>query len=935
MHEGLAMHWYVIGISILLVTGLSFINFLALPHAAVIPHQTSPLLHPRILAGAALHSEPVASAALTSPPLDRRLDFYGQPVGEPGGVKGNAAAGGAAPAQREAAALRGAGATAAPALGEAAAAVAQRRPAPRETATSKVVAAAAASDFVHVPPKEGPRIAFKGGIAALNGESWLRLAQAVDNAEVTLGVWIFLPHVLLASFPPSSSSMKTVAATKESGCKKNDNTQGWALFVHEWGTTNRQLRLSWTTSAGACHELFSKTSLVPYNTWVHVGFSLSKNDDRGMIFLDGQVIADTRSEIGSYTSFGQVLPLQQASVASRLVLHGGSLFIGGHRPQQSDSAGGQSHLFMGFLGDLRLVHATFGNSPEMLRALMASESELRTLVPVAAVTVALHFAVGEMPPSVIDCAVLGHGTGRTNHVKVVRWQEQPSYPTAAAAHAEGGAADAGHSTTPSPPGMTLSPAALRATWPQAWTDRFSEDVLVQSQEEAYGWADEVRDAMRHTWRGYKAKAWGRDDIKPDSGNVKDWCRMAVTMLDGLSTLWVMGLHAEFDEAAAWIEKQNMPEHGKHGMHSLFEINIRALGGLLSAYSLSNRTMFLDTARRLGDVLLPAFRTASGIPKSTVDVGTGDSQWHSWVQKAVLAEVTTVQVEFRYLSHVTGDNKYAQASDKAMDAVLKAGRGKGLVPIYLSREGEALQFLGSKISFGAMGDSYYEYLLKQWLQSGRKEDRLKDTWKVAMKEMVEQLVVKTAGGHTFIAEKDNDRQLPRMDHLACFVAGMLMLGSHTLPKEEVNPQWETLAAEITETCNDMYKRSPTGLSAEYYQFITGSKDNDMVIPQNAPHNLLRPEALEAMYYMHYYTGDPKYRRMAYEVFKAFNRHCKAAWGYSAVADVRVQPPRHRDSQESFWLAETLKYLYLIFAPRSTLNLEEFLLNTEAQPLRMWA
>merc|ERR1711948_148000 len=92
--------------------------------------------------------------------------------------------------------------------------------------------------------------------------------------------------------------------------------------------------------------------------------------------------------------------------------------------------------------------------------------------------------------------------------------------------------------------------------------------------------------------------------------------------------------------------------------------------------------------------------------------------------------------------------------------------------------------------------------------------------------------------------------------------------------------------------------------------------DMSIPNDGAHNLLRPEAIEAIYYMHYYTGDPKYRRWAYEMFSALNRHCKTRYGYSAVADVRKNPVRHKDSQESFWLAETLKYFYLIFAPRNT-------------------
>lgn len=371
------------------------------------------------------------------------------------------------------------------------------------------------------------------------------------------------------------------------------------------------------------------------------------------------------------------------------------------------------------------------------------------------------------------------------------------------------------------------------------------------------------------------------------------------------------------------------------MHSVFEMTIRGLGGLLGAYALSGQQIFLDNAHRLADTLLHAFNTPSGFPKSQVDVGTGAARWHSWVNFAVLAEVATVQVEFRYLSHIIGDDTYKRAGDKAFDAVLHAAGDRGLIPIYLTTMEEIPRFGNTKISLGAMGDSYYEYLIKQWVQSGKTEDKLKDKWKTAMNEMMEQLVRKTQGGLTYVCEKDNGNLRHRMDHLACFVAGMLMMGVHELPAAEVDPRWEPTAAAITETCHEMYRRSPSGLSPEYVVFHpergTGS---DMTIPHDAPHNLLRPEAAEAMYYMHYYTGDPKYREWANEMFQAFERHSKAKFGYAAVRDVRQNPPNQRDDMESFWAAETLKYLYLIQAPKSKLSMEEYVFNTEAHPMLRW-
>jgi len=920
----------------LLVVGLSFVNFLALPGAATVPHEG----HARAL-NALLTPEPVAlNLNVVSPghAPDAVLDFPASSAEGFAGLSPRPSAEWWAEADpiAKAAALRGGAAANVPP----AAAVAAR------SQESDAHAKQLHEEMIKLPASVRGKVtreavATAGGVAMLDGESWFTLRKPIDADEITLGAWIYLPKMSENNFPASSSSMKTIVATKVSGCKvEGTPTEGWALFVHEWGTTNRQLRLSWTDAASACHEIYSKTSLVPYDTWVDVGFSLSKSGNRARLLLNDEVIADTQRSVGTYMKQGQVLPVTQAPVGTRSVARSSStgLAIGAHSPQPSDAGNSQSHMFIGFIGDVKLIQEALDDEVDTLRLIRSPFNDLPSALTSKAAA-HLTFQKGSGPKNMPDGAVLEihHASGAVPSGKdgssiVFEWKEKLEHPILVASRM-----DDISSGEPSPPGPTLDPAALKATWPAEWTKRWSEEELLRSQREADPWADEVREAMRHTWRGYQKKAWGRDDLKPDSGQAKDWCRMAVTMVDGLSTLWLMGLKDEFNGALKWIEEQKIPTPGKHGRHSLFEISIRALGGLLSAHSLSEKQGFLDAARRLADNLLPAFNTPSGIPKSTVDVGTGESQWHSWVSHAVLAEVATVQMEMRYLSHATGEGKYAQASDRAMQAVLDAAGGRGLVPIYMSRDDKTPKFVGSKISLGAMGDSYYEYLIKQWVQAGKQksDDHLKDAWRTAMREMKEKLVFKTQGGRTFVAESDNNRPRMRMDHLACFVAGMLMMGSRTLPPEEVDPGWEPLAAEITETCYQMYKRSPSGLSAEYYVFnMNGPSPGDMQIPNDAPHNLLRPEAAEAIYYMHYYTGDPKYRRMAYEMFSGFQRHCKAKYGYSAVGDVRGKPPRHKDSQESFWLAETLKYFYLIFAPRDTLNLEEWVLNTEAQPMRIW-
>ena len=99
------------------------------------------------------------------------------------------------------------------------------------------------------------------------------------------------------------------------------------------------------------------------------------------------------------------------------------------------------------------------------------------------------------------------------------------------------------------------------------------------------------------------------------------------------------------------------------------------------------------------------------------------------------------------------------------------------------------------------------------------------------------------------------------------------------------------------------------------------------------NPRRPEAIEAIYYMWWYTGDPKYRRWGAQMFRSFRQHAKGPFGYSSLRNVHDGGPGSMtNSQESFWLAETLKYFYLLMMPRDHLDLNEWTFTTEAHPLR---
>lgn len=105
----------------------------------------------------------------------------------------------------------------------------------------------------------------------------------------------------------------------------------------------------------------------------------------------------------------------------------------------------------------------------------------------------------------------------------------------------------------------------------------------------------VVNAIKHAWKGYKDFAWGKDELLPitKSGSNRPF-GLGMTIVDCLDTLWLAGLQDEFDEARNWVTRSMNIATNKVTV-SLFETNIRVLGGLLSAYHLSQDQVFLNKA----------------------------------------------------------------------------------------------------------------------------------------------------------------------------------------------------------------------------------------------------------------------------------------------------------------------------------------------------
>jgi len=99
----------------------------------------------------------------------------------------------------------------------------------------------------------------------------------------------------------------------------------------------------------------------------------------------------------------------------------------------------------------------------------------------------------------------------------------------------------------------------------------------------------------------------------------------------------------------------------------------------------------------------------------------------------------------------------------------------------------------------------------------------------------------------------------------------------------------------------------------------------------PAYLLRPETVESLYILWRVTGDSKWRARGWEIFKAIRRETKTSSGFANLRTVERSPAPKEDSMPSYFLAETLKYLYLMFKEEDLVPLDKYVFNTEAHPL----
>src|SRR5882672_2241192 len=412
---------------------------------------------------------------------------------------------------------------------------------------------------------------------------------------------------------------------------------------------------------------------------------------------------------------------------------------------------------------------------------------------------------------------------------------------------------------------------------------------------------QVRSEFLYAWNAYKQHAWGHDELKPLSKGPHDWysSSLYMTPVDALDTMILMGLTDEANKTREFIA-QNLSFDKDIDVKN-FEITIRLLGGLLSSYQLTGDTRLLELADNLGNRLLPAFNSPTGMPYMYVNLKTG--KVHGAVSNP--AEIGTLLIEFGTLSKLTGKPVYYDKAKRAVTELYSRRSAIGLVGSTINVETGKWIDTTSHISGGI--DSYYEYLLKSWLLFEDKD--CKKMWEASVKAVNKYLADNTKTGLWYgQADMNTGKQLStHYGALDAFFPAVLAR-SGDLDR----------ARRLQELSYKMW--TTFGIEPEALDYTT--------MKITSPGYQLRPEIIESAYYLSFFTKDQRYQEMGSSFILSLVRYCKTDAGYAALSD--VQAKTKRDNMESYFLAETLKYLYLLFAPRETLDLNKVVFNTEAHP-----
>lgn len=404
--------------------------------------------------------------------------------------------------------------------------------------------------------------------------------------------------------------------------------------------------------------------------------------------------------------------------------------------------------------------------------------------------------------------------------------------------------------------------------------------------------DEVREMFNHAFNGYMQHAFPLDELRPLSCEGEDTLGgYALTLIDSLDTLALLGDKERFVESVEWVGKNLRFDINK--TVSVFETTIRILGGLLSAHLIASDYAtgmkiptyddeLLHLAEDLARRLLPAFDTPTGIPFGSVNLLFGVDENESKITST--AGGGTLTLEFGVISRLTNDPIFEQVSKNAVHG-LWARRSKiNLVGAHINVfTGEWTQ---KDAGIGTSIDSFYEYLLKAYLLFGDEEYlfMFQEAYAAAMNYLY------TDPWYVEVNMNSASLVWPLFNSLQAFWPGLQVLAG------DVDPAIRTHAAFFSVW--KKYGFTPEGFNLATFSVQHGQKSYP-----------LRPELIESTYWLYRATRDSRYLDAGRDMVASLQYGARCTCGYCHISDVEFH--KQEDHMESFFLAETVKYLWLLF------------------------
>lgn len=403
----------------------------------------------------------------------------------------------------------------------------------------------------------------------------------------------------------------------------------------------------------------------------------------------------------------------------------------------------------------------------------------------------------------------------------------------------------------------------------------------------------VEQMFYHSYDSYLKFAYPYDELRPLTCDGFDtWGSYSLSLVDALDTLATLGNATEFNRVYHLV--QNLDIERDINV-SVFETNIRVIGGLLSAHLLAKRMNvsidptwpcsgpLLDLTVALANKILPAFETSTGIPYGTVNLFWGVPPDETNV--TCTAGGGTFIVELATLSRLTGDSRYEEAAMKALKSLWKFRSSVNLVGNHINIQ--TGQWTASDCTIGSGVDSYFEYLVKGSILFRQPE--LMEMMNEYL-QSIETYLGDGTGWYVFANNDQGRKTMPLFASLDAFYPGLLTLVG------KLDRARETLFAYHT-----MWRRY--GSMPEFYNL---AHQDPMQGREGYP---LRPEHIESIMYLYQATHDDTFLFMAADIVDAIDSCCRTSCGFTSLKNVKDH--RLDNRMESFFLAETLKYLYLIF------------------------